>query len=310
MVRLPMKFSFFQSLKGNFTKTTQAFSTHIAEVFLNKKISSEIFCDLEEVLILADIGIATTQQILKKFSGRHFPPDISLGAVKEALSQDMADLISPYTQPLDVSSFQPYVVLVMGVNGSGKTTSIGKMAHYYQNLGKKVSLIAADTFRAAAVEQLKLWGEKVHCPVYSDPQTKDPAAVIYQGLLKATENKDDLVFIDTAGRLHNKKNLMDELQKITRLTHRAIAHAPHSTLVVLDACLGQNNFLQVKHFQEIIPLTGIILTKLDGTAKGGALMGLACEFKIPLHFIGIGEGKDHLKPFHAKDFTDSILDIK
>lgn len=260
--------------------------------------------DLEEALLMADVGAITTESIMTALDETN-PKNLT--ELKSFLHTQIVDRLTPVAKPLDVNTHTPFVLLMIGVNGAGKTTTIGKLAATYQAQGKRVSLIAADTFRAGAVEQLQVWGNKINIPVFIGNQNADAASVVFDGLKQATARADDLILIDTAGRLHNKSNLMDELKKIKSVIQKVIPSAPHITCLVLDATVGQNAINQVETFREIIGVDGLIMTKLDGTAKGGILLALTQKFNLPIYAIGVGEKTEDLQPFTADEYADSLL---
>lgn len=274
-----------------------------ARVFSFKSLNLD---DLEETLLMADVGVKVSDEILKKVRDEN-PKDID--EMRQILRQIFIEKVQPVVRPLVLKDCQPCVILMIGVNGAGKTTSIGKLAQMYINQGKSVAVVAADTFRAGAVEQLKKWAEKTGADFYSGAQGCDAAGLIYDALNLARKKKTDIVFVDTAGRLQNRSDLMDELKKINRVIHKVDESMPHECILVLDATVGQNALSQVKIFNETVPLTGLIMTKLDGTAKGGVLVALADQFKLPVYAVGVGESADDLNPFSAEEYVDSLLGV-
>lgn len=274
-----------------------------ARVFSFKSLNLD---DLEETLLMADVGVKVSDEILKKVRDEK-PKDID--EMRQILRQIFIEKVQPVVRPLVLKDCQPCVILMIGVNGAGKTTSIGKLAQMYINQGKSVAVVAADTFRAGAVEQLKKWAEKTGADFYSGAQGCDAAGLIYDALNDARKKKTDIVFVDTAGRLQNRSDLMDELKKINRVIHKVDESMPHECILVLDATVGQNALSQVKIFNETAPLTGLIMTKLDGTAKGGVLVALADQFKLPVYAVGVGESADDLNPFSAEEYVDSLLGV-
>lgn len=299
-------------LTSGLTKSTNKFTQGIADVLTKKKLDQTMLEDLEDVLITADLGPKTAAKIIEEFSKDRFGKDISEEEVKLALSTSMAEILKPVAKPLEVNKPEngPFVILVAGVNGAGKTTTIGKIAHDFTMRQKKsVMLAAGDTFRAAAIEQLRVWADRVHCPIVTKDIGSDAAAVAFEAYEKAKADNRDILMIDTAGRLQNKKNLMEELQKIIRVLKKQDESLPHAVLLVLDATTGQNAFSQVETFQEMVNVTGLIVTKLDGTAKGGVLVGLADQFGLPVHAIGVGEKIEDLSPFSAQDFANSLVGV-
>jgi fused signal recognition particle receptor len=272
------------------------------------RIDEALYEELESLLLTCDVGVDSTAFLLAEARKRASRAQLTDPAqLKDVLKECMRELLAPVAQPLSVDGRRPYVLLVAGVNGSGKTTSIGKLAHYYQGQGKKVMLAAGDTFRAAAVEQLKVWGERNDVPVISQ-SAGDPAAVAYDALQAAQSRGTDLLIVDTAGRLPTQLHLMEELKKVKRVVARVIAEAPHEIMLVLDANTGQNSVSQVKAFDDALGLTGLTITKLDGTARGGTIAAIARYKPIPVRFIGVGEGIDDLRPFNAQEFVDALFD--
>jgi len=272
-------------------------------VVLNlRSVSTE---DLEEALIRTDMGIQVTEEILKAVQAKH---PVNTSEMKKYLKDELIARLEPVARSLEISNHKPFVVLMIGVNGAGKTTTIGKLAHFYQTQGKKIACVAADTFRAGAVEQLQMWGKKVGIPVYTGKEKADAAGLVYDSFKDAQEKGIDILFVDTAGRLQNRTDLMDELKKIIRVIQKLDASAPHETLLVLDATVGQNALSQVQIFKEQGGVSGLIMTKLDGTAKGGVLLALANQFHLPIYAIGVGEDIDDLQPFSASEFVDAMLE--
>jgi fused signal recognition particle receptor len=271
-----------------------------------KKVDEELFEELEEALILADVGVDTTHKIIQSLRKRVKEEKVhDAGRVKEMLAEEIYGILQKDVEPLVLTS--PMVILIVGVNGVGKTTTIGKLAHMYKKEGMKVMMVAADTFRAAAIDQLEIWAKKVNCPIIRHQEGSDPASVIFDGLQAAKARGIDVVICDTAGRLHNKKNLMEELRKIRKVIDREYPEARVETFLVLDATTGQNALQQAKIFKEVADITGIILTKLDGTAKGGIVIAIKEELNLPIRYIGIGEGMEDLQAFDAKTFVSAIF---
>ena len=297
-------------LSHSLEKTRRTFSDGMADFLLGKKtIDRELLDELETRLLSADVGVKATATIIDQLQS-----DISRKVVSDAdslhlkLAEIMKNILQPCEQALDTGTAKPYVILVVGINGAGKTTSIGKLAHHFKQQGKSVMLAAGDTFRAAAVEQLQEWGKRNDVPVVSQGTGADPASVIFDAVQSASSKNIDIIIADTAGRLHTQDNLMDELAKIKRVLAKIDASAPHETLIVMDASFGQNALHQVQQFHDSIGLTGLAVTKLDGTAKGGILFSIAETLQLPVRFIGIGEGIDDLRPFHAGEFVDALLE--
>ncbi len=300
---------FFEKLKSGLKKTSDAISERVNEVFsVFVKVDEELFENLEEALIMADLGVETSDYIIEELRSRVKLKHITDGnVVKEELKAVIADILSEQDSQMHVET-KPSVILVIGVNGVGKTTSIGKIAMHYKNQGKNVLLAAADTFRAAAIDQLDVWAKRCECDIIKHKENSDPAAVVFDACAAAKARGTDILICDTAGRLHNKKNLMAELEKINRVISRELPEADRETLLVLDATTGQNAVSQAKLFSEAADITGIVLTKLDGTAKGGIVIAISKEQEIPVKFIGVGEGMDDLQLFDAADFAKALFD--
>lgn len=297
--------SWFDRLSQGLKKTTDS----IGGVFTKRKLDAATLEELEELLILTDMGAATSVAVVQELAQGRVDKDIEEREIKQLLAASIAKRLEPYAVALKVDAAAPTVILVVGVNGNGKTTTIGKLAHRLTQDGKKVQLVAADTFRAAAVEQLQKWAERAGCGFVRGAQNADPASVAYAGVEKAIADKADVVFIDTAGRLHTKENLMAELSKITKVIRKLVPDAPHAVVQVLDATTGQNALAQVKAFREVAGVTGLVVTKLDGTAKAGIVVALAEQFKLPIHAIGVGEGAEDLQPFAAEDFARALVGL-
>ena len=303
--------NFFQKLGLGLKKTSDKLSGGITDIFTKKKVDEQTLEELEELLITSDIGIKATTKILQNFAKRKLDKDADEQEIKQELSSDIEQILASCQVPLSINKeHKPYVILMVGVNGAGKTTTIGKLASKYKAQGMKVSLIAGDTFRAAAVEQLQVWGDRNQIRVFTGKPECDAAGLCFDGLKEAQKENDDIVFIDTAGRLQNKINLMEELKKIVRVIKKQIPDAPHATLLALDATTGQNALSQVKTFKEMVDVNGLVITKLDGSSKGGILVAIAEENPTPIHFIGIGEGIDDLDEFNAHDFANSLMGLK
>ena len=303
--------NFFQKLGLGLKKTSDKLSGGITDIFTKKKVDEQTLEELEELLITSDIGIKATTKILQNFAKRKLDKDADEQEIKQELSSDIEQILASCQVPLSINKeHKPYVILMVGVNGAGKTTTIGKLASKYKAQGLKVSLIAGDTFRAAAVEQLQVWGDRNQIRVFTGKPECDAAGLCFDGLKEAQKENDDIVFIDTAGRLQNKINLMEELKKIVRVIKKQIPDAPHATLLALDATTGQNALSQVKTFKEMVDVNGLVITKLDGSSKGGILVAIAEENPTPIHFIGIGEGIDDLDEFNAHDFANSLMGLK
>lgn len=299
---------FFDKLKEGLGKTKQTLNEKINDVFANfRKVDEDLLDELEEALIMSDIGIETSTKIINELRTRIKKENIQDEEdVRRVLKEEMIKLLDAGDTSLNISTV-PSVILVVGVNGVGKTTSIGKIANNLKKSGKKVVIAAADTFRAAAVEQIEIWAQRTDCELVKKPEGSDPASVVFDAIQVAKEQKADVLICDTAGRLHNKKNLMDELAKINKVINRELPDSAKEVLLVLDGTTGQNAIMQVKAFKETTDITGIVLTKLDGTAKGGVVVGIVAENKIPVKFIGVGEGVDDMEKFNAEDFVSAII---
>ncbi|QMV15877.1 signal recognition particle-docking protein FtsY [Vibrio spartinae] len=300
---------FFTRLKRSLSRTKANIGAGFFGLFKGKKIDEDLFEELEEQLLVADVGMNTTVKIINNLTEKANRQQLKDGeALYSLLKEEMGEILSHVEQPLVIDEQKtPYVILMVGVNGVGKTTTIGKLAKQYQMQGKKVMLAAGDTFRAAAVEQLQIWGERNQVPVIAQHTGADSASVIYDTIEAAKARGVDVVIADTAGRLQNKGNLMEELRKIVRVMKKLDESAPHEIMLTLDAGTGQNAISQAKLFSEVAPVTGITLTKLDGTAKGGVIFAIADQFKIPIRFIGVGEGIDDLRPFQTEEFIEALF---
>lgn len=299
---------FFDKLKQGLNKTKTSIDDKINNVFSNfRKVDEDLLEELEEALIMSDIGMDTSVQIIDNLRTRAKKEKIEdEESIRKALREEMESMLSQLDNSLNIET-TPAVILVVGVNGVGKTTSIGKIANKLQKQGKKVMLAAADTFRAAAVEQLEIWANRVGCDIVKKEEGADPASVVFDAIRQAKANNVDVLICDTAGRLHNKKNLMDELSKINKIIDRELPNSSKETMLVIDGTTGQNAISQTKAFKEIVNITGIILTKLDGTAKGGVVLGISNENKIPIKFIGVGEQIDDMEEFNAEEFVNAII---
>jgi fused signal recognition particle receptor len=303
------KKGFFYRLKEGLFKTHQGMVSKIDQLLSGqKKIDDFLLEELEEILITSDIGVKTTRQLLDKVSEKLKRKELEdADHLKKALQEEMFLTLRQQETSLDISSAHPFVIMVIGVNGTGKTTTISKMAQKFKAQGKSVLLVAGDTFRAAAIEQLEIWGQRVGCEVIKHQSGSDPSAVVFDALKAGKARGSDIIIVDTAGRLHTKINLMEELKKVKRVMAREIPNSPHEILLVLDATTGQNAISQAKMFNQELGVTGIILTKLDGTAKGGILISISDELEIPIRYIGIGEKADDLREFNARDFVDALF---
>ncbi len=299
---------FFEKLKQGLGKTKSSIDEKINGVFSTfRKVDEELLDELEEALIMSDIGMDTSLEIISRLRQRIKKENIKdAEEVKQALREEIQNILEVCDNSLKLET-KPSVILIVGVNGVGKTTSIGKIANRLKKDGKTVMVAAADTFRAAAVEQLEIWAKRANCDIIKKEENADPASVVYEAIKKAKENNVDVLICDTAGRLHNKKYLMDELEKIQRVIEKELPEADKESLLVIDATTGQNAIEQVKAFKEVSNITGLVLTKLDGTAKGGVVIGIVNENKIPVKFIGVGEQIDDMEIFNSEEFTKAII---
>ncbi len=300
--------SFFDKLKNGLSKTKNNLDEKINEAFSTfRKVDEDLLDELEEILIMSDIGIDTSSELINNLRKKIKLEKIKeVDDVKKALRELMIDILDEQTKELKLNT-KPSVILVIGVNGVGKTTSIGKIANRLKKENKSIVLAAADTFRAAAVEQLEIWAERSKCDIVKKQEGVDPASVVYDAIKITKEKNADILICDTAGRLHNKKYLMDELYKIQKVIDKELPEANKEVLLVIDATTGQNAISQVKAFKKVAPITGLVLTKLDGTAKGGVVLGIVHENKIPVKFIGVGEGIEDMEVFDSKDFVNAII---
>ena len=305
------KGGWFQRLKQGLGRSAGNLVQGIGELFKKRKLDRQALDELEELLIAADLGPVVAREVTERLAGDRFDREVTDAEVRQALAATVAEILAPLARPLAIQpTNRPHVVLVVGVNGTGKTTTIGKMAKHLTEAGQKVLLAAGDTFRAAAIEQLQVWGARTGVPVLARDPGSDPAAVAFDALKRAQAEAVDVLLIDTAGRLQNKQNLMAELEKIGRVLKKLDPSAPHDTLLVLDATTGQNALRQVEVFLQVAKVTGLAMTKLDGTAKGGVLVALARKFALPIHFIGVGEQADDLQPFEAENFARALAGIE
>lgn len=303
----PSKLSWRERLKAGLARTRAQFSSQLKSVFSRGKVDDELLEELESLLLTSDVGMEATEHLLAALKARAKRDALdSPAAIQQALADALLELLQPLEQPLDTSSPRPFVIMVAGVNGAGKTTSIGKLARYFQSQGLSVLLAAGDTFRAAAREQLQTWGERNGITVIAQ-ESGDPAAVVFDAISAAKARGIDIVLADTAGRLPTQLHLMEEIAKVRRVIQKADPSGPHETLLVLDANFGQNALAQVQAFDKAITVTGLVLTKLDGTAKGGVVAAIARQCPKPIRFVGVGEGIDDLRPFIARDFVDALF---
>jgi fused signal recognition particle receptor len=305
------KGGWWSRLKQGLKRSSDRLGDGLKTIFVSRKLDQETLDALEELLITSDLGVETAARLTKDLAKQRLNQDITLEEIKTFLANAIETILDPVAQPIPLEpTRKPHVVLVVGVNGSGKTTTMGKLAKQWKAQGLSVMMAAGDTFRAAAVEQLQVWGERLNVPVISGTPGADAAGLAYEALFQARQAHVDVLLIDTAGRLQNKAHLMEELKKIQRVLTKLDETAPHSTLLVLDGTTGQNAHSQVQNFQEIIGLTGLIMTKLDGTARGGVVVSVAQKFGIPIHAIGVGESADDLRPFTSRDFARNLLGLE
>lgn len=306
----PTRKGWFAKLKEGLSKSSSKLTDGITSIFTKRKLDDEALEELEELLITADLGPATAAKVTAELARTRFGKEVSPEEVKTTLAAEVSKIVTPVAKPLVLDpALKPHVILVVGVNGTGKTTTIGKLARQFKAEGKSVMLAAGDTFRAAAVSQLKIWGERTGCPVVARDTGADAAGLAYDALERAKAEGVDVLLVDTAGRLQNKTGLMEELRKIVRVIKKLDETAPHTTLLTLDATTGQNAHSQVEIFRDMVNVNGLILTKLDGSARGGVLVSLAEKFKIPVHAIGVGEGVYDLRPFDADAFAKSLMGL-
>jgi fused signal recognition particle receptor len=304
------KLSWWRRLSSGLKRTSSSIGTAVADLVTKRKLDPAMLEDIEDVLLRADLGTEVSGRIAAAVGVGRYDKAISADEVKAVVASEVEKVLSPVAEPLVIDETRkPFVILVVGVNGSGKTTTIGKLAAKFSAEGRKVMLAAGDTFRAAAIEQLKIWGERTQSPVIAGAQGSDSASLVFNALSAAREGKLDVLLVDTAGRLQNKAQLMSELEKIVRVMRKVDVSAPHAVLLVLDATVGQNALSQVEVFHRIAGVTGLVMTKLDGTARGGILVALAEKHGLPVHFIGVGEGIEDLAPFTARDFAQAIAGI-
>lgn len=297
-------------LTGGLKRTSSALGTALTDLVTKRKLDAAMVEELEEVLIRADLGVGVAGRITDALSKGRFDKAISSDEVKAVLAAEVEKILGPVAKPLSIDGGKPFVLLVIGVNGSGKTTTIGKLAAKFAGEGRKVMLAAGDTFRAAAIEQLKIWGGRTGSKVIAGEQGSDAAGLAFDAVTAAKNDGADVLIVDTAGRLQNRAELMSELEKVVRVIKKVDTSAPHAVLLVLDATVGQNALSQVEVFGKTAGVTGLVMTKLDGTARGGILVAIAEKFKLPIHFIGVGEGVDDLQPFKADEFAKAIAGIE
>ncbi len=300
----------FARLRAGLSRSSEKLGDSLSSVFTRSKLDDAMLEEIEEALIASDLGPATAARVSAKLAAEKYDKAVTEGEVRGVVSDEIARVLTPVARPLEVTAFpRPQVILVVGVNGSGKTTTIAKLAHLFQEQDYRVMLAAGDTFRAAAIEQLRIWGERIGAPVISGKEGGDAAGIVYDGVKQATATGIDALNVDTAGRLQNKTHLMDELSKVRRVLGRLNPEAPHDVVLVLDATTGQNALNQIEVFRDLAGVTGLVMTKLDGTARGGVLVPVAHASDAPIKLIGVGEGIDDLQPFNAAAFARSLVGL-
>jgi fused signal recognition particle receptor len=301
----------FGRLRAGLSRSSSRLRDNISAILTRRRLDAEALEELEEALITADLGVEAAGELVAELGRTRFGKEVTDEEVRGALARSVATILEPVARPLQLDpAHRPHVILVCGVNGTGKTTTIGKLAHQFREGGEKVVLAAGDTFRAAAIEQLEIWGERAGCAVVTRPPGADAAGLAFDALKQARADGADVLLIDTAGRLHNKAALMDELAKVVRVLRKLDPEAPHDTLLVLDATTGQNARTQVETFAAMVPITGLVVTKLDGTARGGVVVALAKQFGLPVVALGIGERLEDLRPFDARGFAEALLGLE
>jgi fused signal recognition particle receptor len=299
---------FFNKLKQGLSRSTSRITDGLTTVFKKRKLDDEALEELEDLLLSADLGVDASARVIAAFRRTRFGKEVTDEEIRQALAEEISEILAPVAKPLVLNpALKPHVVLVVGVNGTGKTTTIGKLAQLYSEEGRRAVLVAGDTFRAAAVEQLQIWGQRTGAPVIAGGPNADSAGLAFDALTQARVEAADVLLIDTAGRLHNKAALMDELAKMIRVLRKQDPTAPHTVLLVLDATTGQNAVQQVRVFKEMVDVTGLVVTKLDGSARGGIVVALAETFGIPVHAVGVGEQASDLRPFDASDFARGLV---
>jgi fused signal recognition particle receptor len=305
-----MKGNWWQRLTGGLKRTSSAVGGAISDLVSKRKLDAAMIAEIEDVLIRADLGLATASRIAAALRASRYEAGISADEVKDVVAAEIEKALAGVARPLIIDAAKrPFVILVAGVNGSGKTTTIGKLAAKFRAEGRTVMLAAGDTFRAAAIDQLKIWGERAGAPVIAREAGADAAGLVFDAVRAAKDRGVDVLLVDTAGRLQNRTELMEELQKVVRVMKKVDPATPHAVLLVLDATVGQNALSQVEIFSKAVGVTGLVMTKLDGTARGGILVAIAAKFEVPVHFIGVGESVDDLAPFSARDFARAIAGI-
>ena len=302
--------SWTEKMRAGFRRTSDRFGDNLTGLFNKAALDEQSLDELEEALIASDLGPSTAAKIRDRLAAERFERGVTEAEVRRVVAQELEKILAPVAEPLEIDAFpRPQVILVVGVNGSGKTTTIAKLANQFLDQDYSVLLAAGDTFRAAAIEQLKIWADRIGVPIITGPEGGDSSAIVFDGVKKATEEGIDVLIVDTAGRLQNKRHLMDELAKIRKVLGRLNPAAPHDVVLVLDATTGQNALAQIDVFREVAGVTGLVMTKLDGTARGGVMVAAADKYGMPIHAIGIGEGMNDLRPFDPKEVADAIAGI-
>ena len=302
--------SWYERMRLGFKKTSDRLGDNLTGLITRAALDEATLDGIEEALVASDLGPRTAAKVRARLAAERFERGIDEAAIRAVVAQELETILSPVAEPLEIDAFpRPQVILVVGVNGSGKTTTIAKLAHLFQEQDYSVLLAAGDTFRAAAIEQLRIWADRAGVPVIAGPEGSDSSAIVYDGVKQATAEGIDVLIVDTAGRLQNKKDLMDELAKIRRVLGRLNPAAPHDVVLVLDATIGQNTLAQIEVFREVAGVTGLIMTKLDGTARGGVLVAAADTYGLPIHAIGVGEGMDDLRPFDPAEAARAIAGV-
>jgi len=302
--------SWFERMRLGFRKTSDRLGDNLTGLIAKSALDAATLDGIEEALVASDLGPRTAAKVRARLAEERFERGLTEEAVRAVVAQELEKILAPVAEPLEIDAFpRPQVILVVGVNGSGKTTTIAKLAHLFVEQDYSVLLVAGDTFRAAAIEQLKIWAERAGVPVIAGPEGSDSSAIVFDGVRRATAEGIDVLIVDTAGRLQNKKDLMDELAKIRRVLGRLNPAAPHDVVLVLDATIGQNTLSQIEVFREVAGVTGLVMTKLDGTARGGVLVAAADTYGLPIHAIGVGEGMDDLRPFDAAEAARAIAGV-
>ncbi len=303
--------SWAEKMRAGFRRTSDRFGDNLTGLFNKAALDEQSLDELEEALIASDLGPSTAAKIRDRLAAERFERGVTEAEVRRVVAQELEKILAPVAEPLEIDAFpRPQVILVVGVNGSGKTTTIAKLANQFLDQDYSVLLAAGDTFRAAAIEQLKIWADRIGVPIISGPEGGDSSAIVFDGVKKATEEGIDVLIVDTAGRLQNKRHLMDELAKIRKVLGRLNPAAPHDVVLVLDATTGQNALAQIDVFREVAGVTGLVMTKLDGTARGGVMVAAADKYGMPIHAIGIGEGMNDLRPFDPKEVAGAIAGIE